>query len=166
MIGVGTPTVAHHSEKKMVTEDGGAGTTQAGSADAVDWDAGWDSDEKDEPPTPNIASAAKVSGPADTETSQTNPAISEDEDDAADAWGWGDDDTTDEPVPDSKPVDVPERPTQAKTGSTTREVTLSEPYWISSIPTQVFDIVKVIYDDGAELTKPEYVCTPRVLVPG
>lgn len=155
MIGVGTPTVAHHSEKKMVTEDGGAGATPAGSADVADWDAGWDSDEKDEPRTPNIVIAANVSGTSDTQTSKANPTASEDDDDAADAWGWGDDDTTDEPALDSKPVDAPEHPKQVKTGPTSREVTLSEPYWISSIPTQVYEIVKVIYEDGAELTKPE-----------
>ena len=151
----------------MVAQDGSLEPAQTGSTDVVDWDAGWDSDEKDEP-TANIpvetnpVSAKKELEASDTQISQTSAPPNEDDDDAADAWGWGDDDATDEPTQDLKPVEEKEHPKGPEIGSAMREVTLSEPYWISSIPNLVFDVIKAIYDDGAELTKPEYVCTVLV----
>ena len=167
LIGVGTTALAHHSEKKMVAQDGSLGPAQTGNTDVTDWDAGWDSDEKDEPIAKapvetNPASAEKELGAPDAQVSQTSATPHEDDDDAADAWGWGDDDATDESIQDPKPVREKEHPKRLEIGSAMREVTLSEPYWISSIPKLVFDVIKAIYDDGTELTKPEYVCTRLV----
>lgn len=146
----------------MVAQDEGE-PAQPGTADVTDWDAGWDSDEKEQPqaetPTRQIPTAAdKEPTTSNTHETQADPSP-DDDDDAADAWGWGDDDATDEPISDLKPVEDKQQPKQAEIGSEMREVTLSEPYWISSIPKPVFDIIKAIYDDGAELTKAEYVCT-------
>lgn len=100
---------------------------------------------------------------------QQTPDI-EDEDDGADAWGWGDDDddaeidaTAGNPEPtnfrtaqESEPINALKRPSLLQNPST-REMTLSERYWISSIPQPVFNSVKKLYDDAAELTQPESV---------
>jgi centromere/kinetochore protein ZW10 len=166
-LGIGTPTIAQHFEKKMVAQDGGMAPAQAGSKEVADWDAGWDSDEKDEPEAEvlaetNSASHDKEHGAFDTQESQASPQPNDDDDDAADAWGWGEDDATDEAVPDPQPAEDEQHSTHPEKGSEMREVTLSEPYWISSIPKLVFDIIKVIYDDGGELTKPEYVRRRRI----
>ena len=160
-LGVGTPTIAHHFEKQMVAENKDIqGPAQTGSMEVADWDAGWESDGKDEPEaeTPTKINPAPVdeeSAASDTQKPQTNPSLNDD-DDAADAWGWGDDESTDEPISDPKPIEDVQPSTQPEQRSEMREVTLSEPYWISTVPKLVFDIIMAIYDDGAELMKPEY----------
>lgn len=164
-LGVGTPTIAHHFEKQMVAENKDIqGPAQTGSTEVVDWDAGWESDGKDGPEaeTPTKINPAPVDeecAVSDTQKSQTNPSLNDD-DDAADAWGWGDDELTDEPISDPRPIEDVQPSTQPEQRSEMREVTLSEPYWISTAPKLVFDIIMAIYDDGAELMKPENEATP------
>jgi len=145
----------------LVARDEGREVAQTGSTEVADWDAGWDSDEKDKadvevPPGMNRAYVEEERRASETYIPQTGAPESDDDDDAADAWGWGDDDATDEPAPDPDPVENKPPPTQVQRGPEMREMTLSEPYWTSSIPKPVFDIINVIYNDGAELTKAEY----------
>jgi centromere/kinetochore protein ZW10 len=160
-LGVDAPTIAHHFEKKMVAQDKVVEPVQTRSAEVTDWDAGWDSDGKDEPKaeTQTCANSASVSekhSTPDAQKIQTNPSVEDDDDGAADAWGWGDDDdVTAEPIPGPLPVEDMQHSSEPEIRSELREMTLSEPYWISSIPKPMFDIIKGIYDDGAELTKPE-----------
>lgn len=82
-------------------------------------------------------------------------------DDAADAWGWGDDDEIDADADASAdPAPAPARPEEQRSlephvSATTREMTLSEKYWTSSLPRAVYSTVEQVYADGAHLTRPE-----------
>jgi len=78
------------------------------------------------------------------------------DDDSADAWGWGDDEagdgenTTaeDETTPEGTKATAHDRITDA-----VREVTLTEKYTISSMPDPVYNTIKSIIEDGATLTR-------------
>ena len=159
-VGVGAPAIAHHFEKKIVARKEGLGVAQAGSIEVADWDAGWETDEKEEPEievTPGVNPASVEEEPRTSGSSIPRTGTSDDDDDAADAWGWGDDDATDAPVPEPKSVGYTRPPAPPGNGPEIREMTLSEPYWTSAIPKPVFDTISVIYNDGAELTKTECV---------
>lgn len=80
----------------------------------------------------------------------------DDEEDAADAWGWGDEEDTAVPFSQA-PVNNQSAAAIPIISIATREVTLSEKYYISRIPQPLFNSVKKIYDDGARLTQPEFV---------
>jgi centromere/kinetochore protein ZW10 len=154
--------LAQHSEKKMVARDEGVDIAQTGTVEVSDWDAGWESDEKEESEIPagmNRASVEEERRASETYIPQLSPISSpaDLDDDAADAWGWGDDDIADEPVAEPNPAEEKQPSKNEGTTPEMREVTLSEPYWTSSIPKPVFDTINVIYHDGAELTKPECV---------
>lgn len=148
--------MAHHSERKMVTQDSTSDAAQATNADGTDWDAGWDSDDREEPSeeAPSATPGSTSIGSEITNTLTGRP-VDEDDDDAADAWGWGDDDATDDPAPDHNLVKATQVIKREETEPKMQEVTLSEPYWTSSIPKEVFDTIMLIYDDGATLAKPE-----------
>jgi centromere/kinetochore protein ZW10 len=83
-------------------------------------------------------------------------------DDAADAWGWGDDDDLAQHydhalVERSAPPPATEErpPLDRHITPATKEMTLSEKYWTSSIPGPVYKTVIGIYNDGARLTQAE-----------
>lgn len=96
----------------------------------------------------------QVFTPVATPIAEEDPA-----DDAADAWGWGDDDGIDADAPaDPAPAQAKaeeETPLQRQVSQTTREMTLSEKYFISSLPRAVYNTVEQVYTDGAHLTQPE-----------
>lgn len=83
-------------------------------------------------------------------------------DDAADAWGWGDDDVA-EPDTETRPSNVPvteNLPPIAQPlalAPEVREMIISEKYWTTSLPQPVFNTVTTIYEEGAKLTRPEFV---------
>lgn len=85
------------------------------------------------------------------------PIIENQEDDAADAWGWGDDEESVEP--EEKPT--PPRPQLARhLTPETKEMTLSEKYWASSMPQPILKAVVDTFNDGATLKKPESAHIP------
>lgn len=149
----------------MVAQDEGVKPAQVGATEGTDWDAGWDSDDKEEPQAETPAKIIQATTKKEPKASNTHKPQANslpedgDEDDTADAWGWGDEDVTDEIIPDPKIDEDKQSFKHLETGPEMREVTLSEPYWISSIPKSVFDIIEAIYDDGAELIKTECVYT-------
>jgi centromere/kinetochore protein ZW10 len=92
-------------------------------------------------------------------TSQTGPQAENQDDDAADAWGWGDEDGVDEaPIPsaDAQPSSEVTAPTTTR-DSGVREVTLVEQYAISSMPAPVLETISSILDDAAALTQEMWV---------
>lgn len=99
----------------------------------------------------NRASNNSLDSWQDSNTSDGNQ-----DDEAADAWGWGDDETgdgenttaEDETTPESAEAPVHGRMTDA-----VREVTLTEKYTISSMPDPVYNTIKSIIEDGATLTR-------------
>lgn len=136
-----------------------------------DWDAAWDSDEGG-----GTTFEAKASGTRsrhsveeERQNSEVSAAAKADaqgtpDDDTADAWGWGDDE---DEIPDAD-VEKPEAsssqpppPTHSVTPKPSiapevREVTMTEKYWTSSLPQPILKIVEQIYNDGANLLRPEY----------
>jgi protein transport protein DSL1/ZW10 len=78
------------------------------------------------------------------------------DDDSADAWGWGDDEaaeaenTTGE---NEASLEGTGDPVQERTSDTVREVTLREKYTISSMPNHVYNTIKSIIEDGVTLTQ-------------
>lgn len=114
-----------------------------------EWDAGWGEDQDEPVPSHSVES------------------ITTEDDDAADAWGWNEQD--DQLVPDdidhppstTSPVSVPViAPTTASRRPSQhgpREVTLTEKYRISSMPEPVFDIITSIVEDGTKLCGKECV---------
>lgn len=81
-------------------------------------------------------------------------------DDAADAWGWGDDDDAIDAEPATE-LAVAQTSTEGKNPldrhvtPITREMTLSEKYWTSSLPRAVYSTVEQVYNNGSYLKRPE-----------
>lgn len=78
------------------------------------------------------------------------------DDDSADAWGWGDDETGDgenTAVEDETTPEGAEAPIHDRITDAVREVTLTETYTISSMPDPVYNTIKSIIEDGATLTR-------------
>lgn len=171
-LGIGPSVVAQRVEKQMVARDEAKelAAATAGSEVTQEWDSAWDSDDDEDEPVPsgerNRLSLEEERLASEIKTPQQTLSI-EDEDDGADAWGWGDDNdveadvVTQDPEPTilrtaqkSEPANSPNRPFIPQTTST-REITLSEKYWISSVPQPVFNSIKKLYNDAAKLTQPE-----------
>lgn len=157
--------MAERIESRMVAREDGAHIASTGNMVSQDWDDAWDSDEdeksagnENQASTPMRNRHSIEEERRNTETF-TSPAAENDDDDAADAWGWGDDDeadgaATEEPAANAAP---PQPPPQRHITPEVRELTLSEKYWISSMPQPVFNTVVQIYEEGAQLTRPEFV---------
>lgn len=111
-----------------------------------EWDAAWDSDEK-ESPHPKTGSG--------TSPSIGNQKHSEIDDDVVDddAWGWGDE-TTDSTDQSKLEENQPEEPKHLEEDRN-HAVTLKENYWTSSMPKHVYDTIVNIYEDGVKLAKTE-----------
>jgi centromere/kinetochore protein ZW10 len=166
IIGVGIPQRAEHTERRMVGRDEGRQIASTGNMVTQEWDAAWESEEEEPlPPGTNKASLEeqrRVSEvPSAVAEAISTPDPMPEDDDGADAWGWGDEDAMDEPLsenvvePPPPPPDQP--PVDRHITPETREVTLSEPYQISSMPEPVFKTISGIFNDGAKLASPEYV---------
>lgn len=166
-LGVGEPLPAQHVESRMVARDEGLHIATTGNVVTQDWDAAWDSDEaidpasQKEPTTPQKAPPPMGSksnrGSLDEAKRYSavtppggSPTVGDDE---ADAWGWGDDDVVIEHTDHSDPVAADNL--EPKLSPETREVTLSEAYYTSSMPKPLLDLIMNIYNDAAHLTKEE-----------
>ncbi|KAK0109492.1 hypothetical protein ONS95_002182 [Cadophora gregata] len=167
-LGIGSPQIAERIETRMVDRDEGNHIAATGTTTTHDWDDAWSDDGE---PTPDTSSKDESNGETRnrgsldeerraTEVFSPNPTPSTDADqidDAADAWGWGDDDDANDAdvAAESPPVPVStEKPIDHVTPST-REMTLSEKYWTSSLPRAVYNTVQQVYADGAHLLQPE-----------
>ncbi|KAH6673050.1 centromere/kinetochore protein-like protein zw10 [Halenospora varia] len=173
-LGIGAPRFAEKVETRMVPRDEGHHISATGDVVTDDWDAGWESGEEDNslkvpearPPLMNKNSVDEARKLSQTVSAESIIAAAEDEeeddaDDAADAWGWGDEDAAETEVsPVKTKLDMKTRK-QSTSGKSekpnlagdVREITLSEKYWTSSMPQPVLDTVLEIYEDGARLTK-------------
>ncbi|ROW09099.1 hypothetical protein VPNG_05740 [Cytospora leucostoma] len=174
--GLGAPKQVERIEKQMVSRAEGqeiaAAPATAAAADDDDWGAAWDDggdEQMEEAAPPNSAGQGQIG--------------TGEEEDAADAWGWGDDAEAQEgaaPPPqeaqqeaqvddaaeawgwgDEEPPETAENETAARQPVTnpgqTREMTLKETYNISSMPEPVLQLIFAILEDGAILTQSEYV---------
>jgi len=174
--GIGHPHPAERVEKKMVERDEGLHIAVSGNTVNDEWDAAWDSDQEDSPsneakPSPAIAPAGEVAKnspernrlPMEEDrrhSSFSTPTALEppEDDDPAEAWGWGDDDAAEETAVESEELQPP-----ATLYPERREVTLSEKYWTSSTPQPILQAVIGVLNDGATLMQPKFVLT-RIMV--
>lgn len=132
-----------------------------------DWDAAWSDEEQEED------QGEKGQGFSDQDPSHDNPNFGTpnapqrddslnggQDDDEAEAWGWGDEDDPIEPEIEHEEngpsKTVPVVPVQAKGPEAVREVTLTEKYTISSMPEPVLKIISSILEDAATLTQEVY----------
>ncbi|KAI6708496.1 hypothetical protein JHW43_008968 [Diplocarpon mali] len=177
-LGIGTPQMAERVEKQMVARNEGNNIAATGTAVSQDWDDAWSDDEEhaseDGHNSPkeisNGSSRHRKSLEEERRNTEVlsptvNPSTSESIDDSVDAWGWGDeDDATDtEPVEESSVArgSLSEQVSnQQQVTPLTREMTLSEKYWTSSLSRAVYTIVEQVYVDGAHLTQPENAHIP------
>lgn len=173
------------TETQIITESEQEqiGANVDGAADDLD-DHGWDNwsdggkDEGKEPKSSTepsrTVSTVSISDQGPTWTSEVlkkdeeaNKA-NDDEDDGADAWGWGDEDDDNEKDEKKEPEPMSETPSpkatrvesQPQQRATSREVTLTEKYTISSMPDPVFKTIVDILEDGVSLTKEEHSDNP------
>jgi centromere/kinetochore protein ZW10 len=175
--GLGSPKQVERVEKQMVSRAEGQGlvaapaTAAAAAAEDDDWGAAWD-DDGDQP--------GDQAG--EPEQANNNEEAAGVEEDAADAWGWGeeggetqeatktqpkqqinadaDDDAGDawgwgdEDAPQDQPDrNAARRPSTAPAAPEQREMTLKETYNISSMPEPVLQLIFAILEDGATLTQ-------------
>ncbi|KAH6694901.1 centromere/kinetochore protein-like protein zw10 [Leptodontidium sp. MPI-SDFR-AT-0119] len=171
-LGIGTPQIAERIETRMVAREEGNHLAATGTTATHDWDDAWSDDGENTPedsPKENSNGESRNRKSLDEERRATEvftpvptPMVDEDQiDDAADAWGWGDDDEIDADADASAdPAPAPARPEEQRSlephvSATTREMTLSEKYWTSSLPRAVYSTVEQVYADGAHLTRPE-----------
>lgn len=153
-----------HDNEAQATEEASAinasSTVEPDDDGADAWGAwGGDEDAQQSKPTEfteETTDSTQVANPATEEV--VKEAAGDDEADGADAWGWGDEDTTG----DSEAVAQPASPVAsrsqpaAKGGSSTREMTLKETYYISSMPDPVLSLIFALIEDGASLTQERY----------
>jgi protein transport protein DSL1/ZW10 len=148
----------------MLERDEGNHIASTGNIVNQDWDAAWDSDEDDNP-TNNGESQTPPQNKHSMEEERRNSEIvsspSPADDDAVDAWGWGDDDdVVDSPIVESTepaPSSLTSPSANPHMTPNVRQVTMSEKYWTSSMPQPVMRTVVQIFNDGAKLTQPEFV---------
>lgn len=149
----------------MVQRDEGMHIPAKGNVVNEDnWDAAWDSGD-DSPQTSTKSTSPpppikrhRSSIDEERKVSETTPSAVptplEDEDDGADAWGWGDEDAAE---PEEPLVPEPTPPTSDSLTGEVREMIIKERYHTSSMPQPVFQTMTSIYEDAARLTQPEYV---------
>ncbi|KAL8342580.1 hypothetical protein RB601_004878 [Gaeumannomyces tritici] len=135
---------------------------EVGDDDVDAWGA-WGADEEisDEAKVEDGKSDAKDDPKQDEkEAKRDAKGANDDESDAADAWGWGEDDVQEEPsaAPEANPAPNPRADHKANTGS--RELTLKETYNITSMPDPVLSLVFSILEDGAALTQTSHESNP------
>ncbi len=150
----------------MVAREEGAHIASTGNMISQNWDDAWDSDEDEKPaenenqPSTPMRNRHSIEEERQNLETITSPAAENDDDDAADAWGWGDDDEVDgaaaeEPATSAASPQQP--PPQRHITPEVRELTLSEKYWTSSMPQSVLNTIVQIFEEGAQLTRQEFV---------
>jgi centromere/kinetochore protein ZW10 len=183
--GLGSPKQVERVEKQMVSRMEGKEltvNTPAVMADGDDhgWGDAWsDGETKDEadastqPPALEQQAAGEDDGTdawgawnEDDDAAEGAPEKpkeehKDDEEDPADAWGWGDDGQVgDQEGAGAASNSTPSGKPQAAEEQATRELTLKETYYISSMPEPVLALIFALVEDGAALTQEHYENSP------
>ncbi|KAK3403202.1 hypothetical protein B0T20DRAFT_19354 [Sordaria brevicollis] len=178
--GLGASKQVERVEKQVVSKSEGQQLAANGATVAEDdggWDA-WGSDGEQE------TGGQQTSKPAAKKLT-TEPSADV-IDDAADAWGWGEEnpepEESEEPqqkkqkheevdpteawgwgddaqIDDAVPEPAPAAPSSSSKPQT-RELTFKETYSISSLPQPVLDLIASLVEDGAALTQGDYANSP------
>lgn len=156
----GTTKQVERIEKEKVSH---ADEALLENATTDDWDADWD-DEKDE--------ASATAQPEEDEEDVSAWGLDEDEnevpakpdvpgapeeDDADDAWGWGDDDEEKGDENKKPPVVTEKKPTggeKSTQSSSSKEVVLREVYTVTDIPDSIIAIVLQQIFDSRDIAQP------------
>jgi protein transport protein DSL1/ZW10 len=164
--GLGETKVVEHVETQMVKR----GEISNGGGD--DWDAKWSDDEEGIAPDSTASKTShegdddvdawggfddEVADEAEVPTTGTAPG---EEDDAGEAWGWGDDDkeNKEKESPESpvKPKAVPNGKKARKEPAQTEKLqTLRENYIVSSIPDDILATINQVLLDADTLVSPK-----------
>lgn len=175
------------SEEEQIVPNGE--TAQLDEGEDHGWDAAWSDDGKgaEQKVRQQRSSSVSVSEASVSSSSSSGQpwtagvakqgplterggTATDDEDDGADAWGWGDEDEELKPAekqvatvePEAAPAAAakaaPTSPPPRKDSQ--REVTLTEQYTISSMPDPVFKTIVDIIEDGVMLTREEHQDNP------
>lgn len=161
----GTTKQVERVEKEQVKAD----EAMLDNGPTDDWDAGWD-DENDEETNEKPAEPAEdeedvsawgldddaKDGAPEDKTGTTGPV--EEDDDADDAWGLGDEE---DEQPQKEPSEPPtttkakpaNNPEEAK-GNSSREVTLRETYMVTDIPDSILNVLRQQITDSEAISQP------------
>jgi len=151
--------------------------TAAGNTVNDEWDAAWDSDKEESSPaeekrsheihlTEKVSEGSSERNRHSLDEERRQSSLSSlapaDDDDATDAWGWNDDDATEEAVvepEESKPTTAKDAsaPIQKDSSPELRQVTVSEKFQMSSVPQPILQTVIGVLNDGATLTQSKFV---------
>ena len=136
-----------------------------------DWNAEWSDEESKDSPKRTVdhvgdhgeeedVSAWGLDDDTHDQNNHEAPKHTNATDEDADAWGWGDDAEDVQPPNPSQPA--LQSPSKSKSNGhrgapshNEREVTLKETYNITSIPSEVLDIIKQVMSDAETLTTPK-----------
>lgn len=131
-----------------------------------DWDAAWSDEEQEDDRGEKTKGLPGPDASHDPNSGTPNAAQNDDslngnqDDEGAEAWGWGDEDDPLEPeaehVENGTSKTIPVVPVQAKDPVAVREITLTEKYTISSMPDPVLKTITSILEDAATLTQEVY----------
>lgn len=195
--GIGMTRQVERTETQIITESEEEQIVPSGEGAQVDegedhgWDAAWSDDGKGAGPKVEQQRSTSVTvseAPVSSSSSSARPwtasvakqssltergevAPDDQEDDGAEAWGWGDEDEELKPAKEEQAATAPSVPQSSGTSSpkadsppprkdSQREVTLTEQYTISSMPDPVFKTIIDIIEDGVMLTREEHQDNP------
>lgn len=161
----GTTKQVERVEKEQVSK---ADEAMLDNGPSDDWDAGWD-DENDEGANGKPAESAEdeedvsawgLDDDAKEGAPEAKPdtAAPAEEDDADDAWGWGDEED-EQPQKESSQPPTATKPKTAKNyeeskGSSSREVTLRETYMATDIPDSILNVLRRQITDSEAIAQP------------
>ncbi|KAI9841198.1 MAG: hypothetical protein M1837_000925 [Sclerophora amabilis] len=172
--GFGTTRTVERAETQKISREEDMFTGNAGS----DWDAAW-SDEEHEGSTNGVSEHSQddeedVSawgldddsqheGESESARRGNSNADEGDNDDAEDAWGWGDEGSITSPTSTSpKKTKPPKQPNSghAREKADGREVTLKEMFTLTAIPESILELVQQIISDYESLSGPDFRTSP------
>jgi centromere/kinetochore protein ZW10 len=170
-LGIGITKEVERTETQEISRSEGQHIPREVNSGTNDWNSAWSDGGHDDGNNGEAGSSSprlvsKVATNTDAPVSVSVPAQDDGlEDDAADAWGWGDEDDTAETQPESHTDDMDEEsneppPNLQQSQISVRQVTLTEKYRISSMPGSVLDTVTSILEDAVTLTKDEHADNP------
>lgn len=134
------------------------------NAASDDWDAGWDDDNEEETNEKHAEtgddedmSAWGLDEDTTADATEKPAATAAEEDDAGDAWDWGDEEEEDQqnhPPSHAAPAAKPVNGKGSADETSQREVTLRETYKVTGIPDLVLSIVEQQITDSETISQP------------
>lgn len=161
----GTTKQVERVEKEQVSQ---ADEALLENAPADDWDAGWDDEHEEDTngkPAEHPEDDPDVSAwgldedtKDDIQNTKLDATESAEDDDAGDAWGWGDEEDEEPQEQASQPSKAPGANPINGNGTSEhaspKEVTLRETYMVTDIPDSILDIIRRQITDSETVAQP------------